>query len=217
MQGGHRGRVGDDADLLRPHPRGHALAGRRRRCGPRAGPVRWCARSSSHAAYYERWAKTWEFQALLKARPIAGDADLGRALHGDDRPAGLGGGRPRRTSSPTSRRCAAGWSTTSRPRRPTGSSSSGPGGLRDIEFAVQLLQLVHGRSDPSLRVANTLQALEALTAGGYVGREDGASLADAYRFLRTLEHRLQLSHLRRTHVVPDDDGRRCARSVARSG
>ena len=49
----------------------------------------------------------------------------------------------------------------------------GPGGLRDIEFAVQLMQLVHGRSDPTLRSANTLKGLEALTAGGYVGREDG--------------------------------------------
>ncbi len=81
----------------------------------------------------------------------------------------------------------------------------GPGGLRDIEFAVQLLQLVHGRSDESLREANTLLALSALTAGGYVGRDDGASLAEAYRFLRTLEHRLQLSHLRRTHTMPADE------------
>ena len=80
----------------------------------------------------------------------------------------------------------------------------GPGGLRDIEFAVQLMQLVHGRSDPTLRTPNTIKGLEALTAGGYVGREDGGQLADAYRFLRTLEHRLQLSHLRRTHVLPDD-------------
>jgi len=81
----------------------------------------------------------------------------------------------------------------------------GPGGLRDIEFAVQLLQLVHGRSDVSLRDGNTLTALWALTAGGYVGRDDGASLVEAYRFLRTLEHRLQLSHLRRTHTMPDDE------------
>ncbi|MEJ7689386.1 MAG: hypothetical protein WKF76_02550 [Nocardioidaceae bacterium] len=80
----------------------------------------------------------------------------------------------------------------------------GPGGLRDIEFAVQLLQLVHGRSDEALRAGNTLLALGELTSGGYVAREDGAILAEAYRFLRTLEHRLQLSRLRRTHVVPTD-------------
>ena len=81
----------------------------------------------------------------------------------------------------------------------------GPGGLRDVEFAVQLLQLVHGRSDLSLRSGATLTALAQLTAGGYVGREDGAVLDEAYRFLRTLEHRIQLERLRRTHVVPQSD------------
>ena len=80
----------------------------------------------------------------------------------------------------------------------------GPGGLRDIEFAVQLLQLVHGRSDDTLRSGNTLRALDALAAGGYVGRDDAASLSDAYRFLRSLEHRLQLRRLRRTHLMPTD-------------
>ena len=168
----------------------------------RAGPlVRTLA---SHEAYYQRWAKTWEFQALLKARPIAGDADLGR--------------RYMETIAPMV------WSAADRPdfvtdvqamrRRVVDHIPSdeadrqiklGPGGLRDIEFAVQLLQLVHGRSDVSLRDGNTLTALWALTAGGYVGRDDGASLVEAYRFLRTLEHRLQLSHLRRTHTMPDDE------------
>ena len=57
----------------------------------------------------------------------------------------------------------------------------GPGGLRDVEFAVQLLQLVHGRGDETLRVGGTLPALEALRDGGYVGRDDALSLADAYR------------------------------------
>jgi glutamate-ammonia-ligase adenylyltransferase len=80
----------------------------------------------------------------------------------------------------------------------------GSGGLRDVEFAVQLLQLVHGRTDESLRSPSTLAALAALTAGGYVGRDDGESLRDAYAFLRSLEHRIQLHRLRRTHVVPDD-------------
>ena len=62
---------------------------------------------------------------------------------------------------------------TSRRRRPTGRSSSGRGGLRDVEFAVQLLQLVHGRADETLRVGGTLPALRALSRGGYVGRDDG--------------------------------------------
>ncbi|MFW5899032.1 MAG: bifunctional [glutamine synthetase] adenylyltransferase/[glutamine synthetase]-adenylyl-L-tyrosine phosphorylase, partial [Jiangellaceae bacterium] len=91
----------------------------------------------------------------------------------------------------------------------------GPGGLRDVEFAVQLLQLVHGRADDTLRSPNTLQALAALIDGGYVGREDGAVLDTAYRFLRTLEHRLQLRQLRRTHVLPtrEQDLRPLARSL----
>ena len=76
--------------------------------------------------------------------------------------------------------------------RATASSSSGPGGLRDVEFAVQLLQLVHGRTDDMLRSPNTLAALEALSTYGYVGRGDAAGLERAYRFLRTVEHRLQL-------------------------
>ncbi|HEX6874573.1 MAG TPA: bifunctional [glutamine synthetase] adenylyltransferase/[glutamine synthetase]-adenylyl-L-tyrosine phosphorylase, partial [Nocardioidaceae bacterium] len=90
----------------------------------------------------------------------------------------------------------------------------GPGGLRDVEFAVQLLQLVHGRADPAIRPPTTLSALAELTRGGYVGREDGAALDEAYRFLRTLEHRMQLSHLRRTHVVPEDE--EVLRALARS-
>src|SRR5436190_5647587 len=80
----------------------------------------------------------------------------------------------------------------------------GPGGLRDIEFAVQLLQLVHGRSDDTVRSPATLPALAALADGGYVGRADAASLAAAYRFLRSVEHLLQLRQLRRTHTLPDD-------------
>ncbi|HET8952629.1 MAG TPA: bifunctional [glutamine synthetase] adenylyltransferase/[glutamine synthetase]-adenylyl-L-tyrosine phosphorylase, partial [Solirubrobacteraceae bacterium] len=91
----------------------------------------------------------------------------------------------------------------------------GSGGLRDVEFAVQLLQLVHGRSDPSIRSTATLSALAHLTRGGYVGREDGAALDAAYRFLRTLEHRMQLAQLRRTHLLPDDEAslRRLGRSM----
>ena len=67
----------------------------------------------------------------------------------------------------------------------------GPGGLRDIEFAVQLLQLVHGRADESLRSPSTLEALRSLVSGGYVGRADGEELDRAYQFLRRVELRLR--------------------------
>ena len=94
----------------------------------------------------------------------------------------------------------------------------GSGGLRDVEFAVQLLQLVHGRADERIRPPTTLSALAELTRGGYVGRDDGDALHEAYAFLRTLEHRIQLYQLRRTHVVPDDEGamRRIGRSMGYS-
>src|SRR5690606_36132938 len=87
------------------------------------------------------------------------------------------------------------------------------GGLRDVEFAVQLLQLVHGRADEGIRQPSTLSALTALTAHGYVGSEDGDALYQAYSFLRTLEHRIQLFQLRRTHVVPEDE--RALRRIGR--
>ena len=90
----------------------------------------------------------------------------------------------------------------------------GAGGLRDVEFAVQLLQLVHGRADESIRDPATLSALSHLTKGGYVGRTDGRALDEAYRFLRTMEHRMQLYQLRRTHVVPSDE--RALRRMGRS-
>ena len=80
---------------------------------------------------------------------------------------------------------------------------------------MQLLQLVHGRSDESLRTGTTLDGLAALSAGGYVGREDAATLGTAYRLLRTLEHRIQLFRLRRTHLMPttQSDLRRLGRAL----
>jgi glutamate-ammonia-ligase adenylyltransferase len=168
---------------------------------------------SSHREYYERWAETWEFQALLKARPVAGDLDLGgryleaimpmvwRAAERDGFVTDVQAMR-RRVEQHVPRRDA------------DRNLKLGAGGLRDVEFAVQLLQLVHGRADEALRSRSTLGGLAALTAGGYVGREDGGSLAASYRFLRTLEHRVQLHRLRRTHVLPA--GERDLRWLGRS-
>lgn len=168
----------------------------------------------SHRTYYERWAKTWEFQALLKARAVAGDRALGEAYLAAVQPMV--------------------WQAASREnfvedvqamrRRveqhvPAAEAERqlklGPGGLRDVEFSVQLLQLVHGRSDDSLRSGTTLEALDALARGGYVGREDAATLDASYRLLRTLEHRIQLFRLRRTHLMPtaDTDLRRLGRAL----
>ena len=92
----------------------------------------------------------------------------------------------------------------------------GTGGLRDVEFAVQLLQLVHGRTDSSLHVASTVEALSALGSGGYVGRDDAANLTASYEFLRLLEHRLQLQRLQRTHMLPAPEDDEALRWLARA-
>ncbi|WP_216911882.1 bifunctional [glutamine synthetase] adenylyltransferase/[glutamine synthetase]-adenylyl-L-tyrosine phosphorylase [Nocardia noduli] len=164
----------------------------------------------SHLAYYRRWARTWEFQALLKNRPMTGDLELGQQYRDALMPMV--------------------WAASERPdfvpdvqamRRRVEDLvpedlrerelKLGHGSLRDVEFAVQLLQLVHGRVDETLHVQGTVEALTALAAGGYVGRDDAANLTASYEFLRLLEHRLQLQRLKRTHTLPpadDDEGMR---------
>lgn len=168
---------------------------------------------ASHIGYYERWAESWEFQALLKARPAAGDGELADAYVDALAPMV--------------------WAATQRPNFVADVQAMrkrvereipadelerelklGPGGLRDVEFSVQLLQLVHGRTDVTLRSRGTMTALEALATWGYVGRDDAAAMASSYRFERTLEHRIQLLDVRRTHLVPTDD--RSLRAIARS-
>ncbi|MCU1571499.1 MAG: glutamine-synthetase [Naasia sp.] len=158
----------------------------------------------SHLAYYDRWARDWEFQALIKARAMAGDRELGELY--------------------VERIAPKVWSSSERPsfveqvqrmrervtqHIPADDSEYqlklGAGGLRDIEFTVQLLQLVHGRTDPSVRERGTLPALAALAAGGYIGRAEAAEFAGEYCLLRVLEHRLQLTRLRRTHLMPREE------------
>ena len=169
---------------------------------------------ASHRGYYERWASTWEFQALLKARPIAGDLTLGREYVEMVSPMVWSAAERDGFVADTQamRRRVLDHIPASQAERQI---KLGSGGLRDVEFAVQLLQLVHGRADLKLRTPTTLSALAELTRGGYVGRDDGEALHEAYAFLRTLEHRIQLYQLRRTHVMPEDEEsrRRLGRSL----
>ncbi|MFK4146679.1 bifunctional [glutamine synthetase] adenylyltransferase/[glutamine synthetase]-adenylyl-L-tyrosine phosphorylase [Streptomyces sp. NPDC004065] len=169
---------------------------------------------SSHVAYYQRWAKTWEFQALLKARPVAGDRALGEEYAAALSPMVWQAAERENFVADVQkmrRRVVENIPAAEVERE----LKLGPGGLRDVEFAVQLLQLVHGRTDASLRSGSTLEALKALAAGGYVGRADAVQLDEAYRFLRAMEHRIQLFRLRRTHLVPEDEAdlRRLGRSL----
>ncbi|HWP34711.1 MAG TPA: bifunctional [glutamate--ammonia ligase]-adenylyl-L-tyrosine phosphorylase/[glutamate--ammonia-ligase] adenylyltransferase, partial [Thermodesulfobacteriota bacterium] len=170
--------------------------------------------------YYEGWGQTWERAALIKARPVAGSRALGEAfvrmvepfvyrryldftaieeiralkrrIDAELRRAELaaGGPLPRRGEPP------------GRLRAGGGNVKLGVGGIREIEFFVQALQLIHGGRVPAVRERGTLPALAALAARGLVRREEADRLAEAYVFLRTVEHRLQLVAERQTHVVP---------------
>ncbi|SDD87933.1 bifunctional [glutamine synthetase] adenylyltransferase/[glutamine synthetase]-adenylyl-L-tyrosine phosphorylase [Actinokineospora iranica] len=168
-----------------------------------------------HSAYYKRWAKTWEFQALLKARFVAGDAGLGATYLDTVRPM-VWNAADRENFVPEVQAMRRRVEEHVPSELLDRELKLGRGGLRDVEFAVQLLQLVHGRTDEALRLGSTVDALAALGAGGYVGRTDAAELGESYRFLRTLEHRLQLQRLRRTHLFPADSETADLRWLARA-
>lgn len=231
--GGEELNYASDIDLMLVAPRGGAdEAGMRRaldlartcfrvdlalRPEGRAGPL---VRSvAAYVSYWQRWALPWEFQALLKGRPVAGDPELGHAFASaaDEALWGRTWGADElrqlrslkaRTEESLARRGLEGREV-----------KRGRGGIRDIEFSVQLLQLVHGRYDPALRCRGTLAALAELDRAGYVAADDAAALVSDYRFLRTVEHRLQLEELAQTHVVPEDPEAlsRLARGLAAFG
>jgi len=171
-------------------------------------------RLEAHLSYYQKWAEDWEFQALLKARFVAGSETLGRQYEQAIRP--LVWERTNR----------AGIVENARNMRkrvldliPAGEKDReiklGRGGLRDVEFTAQLLQLVHGVTDESIRVPDTLSAVRALSEAGLIGRDDAGVFTSHYQTLRAIEHRVQLSKLRRDHLIPVDDSelRRIARGM----
>jgi len=158
----------------------------------------------SYEAYWDRWAHTWEFQALLKARPVAGDPELGgRFLEAAQRRLWE---RPFTSDDVRAVRAMKSRAEADLARKGLADREvkRWRGGIRDIEFSVQLLQLVHGRHDPALRSPTTLDALAELAAGGYVDLGDARSLDYAYRLLRAVEHRLQLVAEQQIHTLPSD-------------
>jgi glutamate-ammonia-ligase adenylyltransferase len=159
----------------------------------------------SYTAYWERWARTWELQALIKARSVAGEPGLGAAFM-ERIPRFVW---PEVLSPDAVTDVRAMKSRTEEMLRRKGVDDRevkrGTGGIRDIEFAVQLLQLVHGRHDPTVRERSTLVALEALARGGYVTTDDARDLDDAYVWMRTVEHRLQMVDEHQTHTIPDSE------------
>ncbi|HEX6209055.1 MAG TPA: DUF294 nucleotidyltransferase-like domain-containing protein [Actinomycetota bacterium] len=179
----------------------------------RAGPL---SRSlASTVEYYARHAATWERQALLKARPVAGDLELGARLLRELEPVIY----PDHLDPEAIEDVRAVKARLEDHVRARGKEETevkrGRGGIRDVEFAVQLLQLVHGRRDARLRSRGTLPALAALAEQGYVAPGDAEALAGSYRFLRTVEHRLQIARDLQTHELPEDrpSRRRLARSL----
>lgn len=168
----------------------------------RSGPL---VRSlASYRAYWGRWAGAWERQALLKARPVAGDPELGAAFAEAASDAVWGspfGADDIREARDMKARAEAEMARRGLSEREV---KRGRGGIRDVEFSIQLLQLVHGRADPALRRPATLAALSELARAGYVSLQDAAVLERSYRFLRAVEHRLQLVEERQVHAVPSE-------------
>ena len=187
------------------------------RPGGRGGAL---ARSlAAMGEYYASQALTWERQALIKARPVAGDLGVGRAFVDLVAPLVY-----REELSPHAieevRRVKVRLEEYVRARGKAGVEvKRGWGGIRDVEFAVQLLQIVHGGRDARLRQPNTLRALSVLAAEGYVAEDDAEALAGAYRFLRRVEHRLQMVRDLQTHELPGDRASlaRLARSLDLDG
>ncbi|MFD0705014.1 bifunctional [glutamine synthetase] adenylyltransferase/[glutamine synthetase]-adenylyl-L-tyrosine phosphorylase [Alloscardovia venturai] len=165
----------------------------------KAGPL--VRTVESYASYYAHWAENWEFQALLKARFVAGDADVAHDFLNLITPL---------IWSASSRKNFVYDCRSMRKRvedlipldQKDREIKLGKGGLRDVEFTVQMLQLVHGRTDETLRTKSTLDSLALLSQGGYVSRSQARDLSEDYRFLRVLEHRQQLWNMRRTHLFP---------------
>src|SRR5205823_4716041 len=157
-------------------------------------------------SYYEAFGQTWERAAWLKARPVAGDRALGEALLDEL----LRFIYRRYLDFATIEDLQVMKRRVDASLRDPGARARdvklGRGGIREVEFVVQAQQLVHGGKDPRLQERSTLAALRKLAASGYMAAEQAAALAGAYRFLRDVEHKLQIVHERQTHLGPRDAG-----------
>jgi glutamate-ammonia-ligase adenylyltransferase len=155
--------------------------------------------------YYESWGQTWERVALLKARPVAGEKELGEQFLREISPfvfrryldfATLEDIKEMKTRVERSLRNA---------DREALNVKLGRGGIREIEFVTQALQLIHTGKDPHVRERRTLPALDRLVEGKYLAAADRDTLQDAYCFLRHVEHKLQIVQDRQTHTLPDNE------------
>jgi glutamate-ammonia-ligase adenylyltransferase len=167
--------------------------------------------------HHQKRAQLWERQALIKARPAAGDATHFRALREEvlvplvyERPLPPGAAAEiDRLRMRMERELAHESAQQLNPKL-------GQGGLVDVEFTVQYLQLVHGREHPHVRSTNTLEALEGLQAEGRLSPEDAEALREGYLFLRRVENRLRLVHASSLAHMPTS-GRPLAQLARRMG
>lgn len=175
----------------------------------RAGPA--AAAASAVEAYYRRSASAWEIQALLKARPVAGRRRVGQALLRRLRPVLRARRDLREVAGSVRRLREAALRAKADEAAPDATDvKNGPGGLRDIEFAVQALQLTHAAGHPRLLTGRTLDAIEALAVAGLVSPTQAAQWTEDYCFLRRVEHGLQILDDRQTHSLPAGEAPRLA-------
>jgi glutamate-ammonia-ligase adenylyltransferase len=153
--------------------------------------------------YYESYGQTWERTALIQARPIAGSIEVGEQFLREVRPFVY-----RRyldyTTVADMKEMKARVEAQLGKKAGRGNVKLGRGGIREIEFLVQVLQLIHGGRDEGVRGGGSLATLGRLVAGGYLPADEGEALMRAYRFLRNVEHKIQILHERQTHSVPAD-------------
>ncbi|MDN3568897.1 bifunctional [glutamine synthetase] adenylyltransferase/[glutamine synthetase]-adenylyl-L-tyrosine phosphorylase [Paeniroseomonas aquatica] len=161
--------------------------------------------------YYESMGQNWERAAMIKARPVAGDRALGEHFLREIRPfvwrrhldfAAVADIHSIKRQIYAHKGGKGAGATIALAGHDV---KLGRGGIREIEFTAQVLQLIWGGRDPGLRDPTTLGALAALAAAGRIERRAAADLADAYVFLRNLEHRLQMVADRQTHRLPEDE------------
>lgn len=165
------------------------------------GPI---ANSMANAIlYYESYGQTWERTALLQARPVAGSRELGEAFLREMRPFVY---RSYLDFSTVADMKVMKARIESQLRGKAGRDNLklGRGGIREIEFLAQVFQLIHGGRDERVRVRGTLRTLQRLIECRYLPAEEGTALSEAYRYLRNVEHKIQIVHQRQTHSVPGD-------------
>lgn len=162
-------------------------------------------------SYYEHWAEPWERQALIKARRCAGNAETGRDFERFARAFAYRAGLQEKELEAIRAMKRRAESETEKAGETETNIKLGRGGIRDIEFVAQLLQLAHGGRNPRLQTRSTLAALARLAEAGFLEADEAKSLADAYRFLRHVEHRLQLLEEHQTHLLPNDERKRIAK------